>query len=505
VKPLLARDPGAGLRQGTHGGGWRWGFLFELRLGVETIAKADTIVPLMTSESGTPEAPCSWTLLLGPGPALDEALPLLEAIAATSAADHPIGLRRLQSWQGLLCDFSKVGRIVIDTGSIESKHVGLLEAFVNHRTGWELVLLGTDPGSAGARELLRHERVNWLPAPLEVRALQALLESPESEFPPPSPAGGARPPAEAPSPAPKGDDLLTRVEAILRDGEGPGPAATRPPTQAERSPIQLQAPNLSELFTQVGALPPETGSLPGPDHPVVAAPEAAVQPAHDKDEPPSPPAPYFRNQVADLADLVQCIDHSLEIADAAEEDDEKVMRLEELRLEVARLAQFTRTLSFLAAPPVVGTQRFDLAPMLTEMLTARRSEPDAPRYLIRTPDVEDSLPVRADRVLLSQALDALLYLSHWCASSEGTVRVEGQHLDASDEVQVSIRFPADELSDMKVGQILEPYGLRRRLPELGANALGAASGILQGQQGRLDLRRHGNGGLEWLLHLPAAE
>jgi hypothetical protein len=43
------------------------------------------------------------------------------------------------------------------------------------------------------------------------------------------------------------------------------------------------------------------------------------------------------------------------------------------------------------------------------------------------------------------------------------------------------------------------------LPELGANALAAAGGILSGQGGRLELRAESGGGLEWVLHLPAAE
>lgn len=493
---------------GGRGRSGRCGFLPGARPGLETIAKADTIGALMTSESGSPEAPCSWTLLLGPGSALDEALPLLETLASMRGADRPHGPRRLETWQALFCEFPEVGRIVVDTSTIEAKHVGLIEAFLEHRPSWELILLGTDPSSAGARELLRRPGVSWLPAPLEVRALETLL-APPTPGPATATGGGDGTRAEAPAqpseeiaspdaePLSGADDLTSRVEAILRGEDLPGagaPAAARPPAAAA-APAARRAPDPLDL----GAF----SALGDEAQDALGAPELPPEPGPAEDDSPQRPAPYFRNQVADLADLVQCIDHSLEAACDAEDGDELVLRLEDLRLEVARLSQFTRTLSFLAAPPGPGSQRFDLAPMLGEMLTARGSEPEAPRYLIRTPEGEDALPVRSDRVLLTQALDAVLFLGHWCASPGGTLRVDGRLVE--DEVRVSIRFPAGALADMNLGRILEPYGLRRRLPELGANALAAASGILQGQGGRLELESDGDGGLEWLLHLPAAE
>ncbi len=140
------------------------------------------------------------------------------------------------------------------------------------------------------------------------------------------------------------------------------------------------------------------------------------------------------------------------------------------------------------------------------MLTSRRGEPEAPRYLLRTPE---PLLVRTDKTLLSQAFDALLFFCHVSAGPDGAVRVDGRALACEPnadgaEVQISIRFPAGRFDHRAPAEILEPYALRRELPELGANSLAAASGILRGQGGTIELHKEPKGGLEWLLRLPMA-
>jgi len=143
------------------------------------------------------------------------------------------------------------------------------------------------------------------------------------------------------------------------------------------------------------------------------------------------------------------------------------------------------------------------------MLSSLRGEQDAPRYLLR---ISEPLTARSDKRLLSQAFDALLFFTHRCSGPEGTARIDGRRVEdplaepgEADRVLISIRFPAGAFGDREPAQVLEPYALRQSLPELGANALAAAAGILRGQGGGLDLHQERGGGLEWLIHLPFVE
>jgi len=454
--------------------------------------------------------------------------------------DPPQAVEQLESWAALDYTFPNRGKIALDGASIMERDRGLIEVFLDRHPHWELWILGGDPTSATARALVSLRGTRWLPGPLDLQALEGLAaapraeaaalreprdtalagaasgeviapEDPEHALDSPTPhqrpdptysdeASDRRqhePPLSGPDTAMGGADerLAEQVQAILR-GEAPAAAP-------EEKPFGLASP------------PPATPEFRDPEEELEAA--APPKYGHTTKEPaaetegPQPPAPYFRNQVADLADLVQCVDHSLEEAARGLHGDEDSIAqgLESLRTDLGRLSQFTRTLSFLASPPGPGQQHFDLGPMLTEMLAAKRAEPDAPRYLIRSPD---PLEIRSDRMLLTQALDALLFLCHWCAGPAGTVRVDGRRVELpGDEaaprevVRVSIRFPAGEFADLAPERLLEPYGLRRRLPELGPNALAAASGILRGQGGSLELLAEAGGGLEWRLELPQAD
>ena len=481
----------------------------------------------MRSESGRPPARCSWTLLLGPGPLLDHARPYLELAVQGVAEDPPQAVERLESWAALHCAFPNRGKIVLDGASIVERDRGLVEVFLERHPGWELWTVGGDPTSATARALSARSGARWLPSPLDLESLKSLAAapaaqeaaSPERQASAPTgpaseegsaPAGPEQAPIEPPEvlerrdpthlgTAPAVDEpdapLAQQVQAILR-GEASAPA----PEAKTFGPASPQATNLEfrEPAEDLETVAPADGE------------DALTEPPAETRDP-HPPAPYFRNQVADLADLVQCVDHSLEETTAGLHGDEDSIAqgLESLRKDLGRLSQFTRTLSFLAAPPGPGQQRFDLGPMLTEMLAAKRAEPDAPRYLIRSPE---PLDVRSDRMLLTQSFDALLFLCHSCAGPAGTVRVDGRRVAAPsaedpmcEVVRVSIRFPAGELADLEPAELLEPYGLRRRLPELGPNALAAASGILRGQGGSLELLAEPGGGLEWRLELPQAD
>lgn len=479
----------------------------------------------MTSESAQSTERFPWTLLLGPGPALAECLPLLETLANSAESNSPTGLEQLETWETLFCDFPEVGRILIDAEIIELKHAGLIDAFLGAHPGWELWLVGTDPAASASRELLRSPEVYWVPAPLDVRSLKESLTPPmlwvateevddyefdeyeedefdDEDFDAELPDLEAVDLSEGESVADsldtedsedEGDDLLAQVERILR-GEAD------PPTDSASSPGSVGSESRQD---ETGSAERTTSLTRATEPQVPMARTPRVTPG------PEAPAKYFRHQVADLADIVQCIDlgldRTLQEADSADSKSALAGRLDELRAETLRLRQYTRTLAYIVSPPGRGEQKFDLAPLLEEMLTTRGSETDAPRYLIRTPD---ALLLRSDKQLIEQALDALLFLAHKSAGPDGTVRVDGRLDDVPElggQVRLSIRFPAGRFSDLSPDQLLEPYGLRRLLPELGANAIAAANGILRGQGGRLALYQESSGGLEWVVHLPYEE
>ncbi len=465
-----------------------------------------------------------WTLLLGPGPSLAECLPLLETLRMRAESSCPEGIEQLETWDALFCEFPEVGRILIDADSMELRNVGLIESFLAQHPGWELWLLGEDPSARASRELLQSCCATWIPAPLDVPSMHGALISPmmdfddeglleaeddswSSELEEVDLAEGeslVEPLEEEPDPQVESEeseesdelvdgDLLSQVERILR-GE----------VSALNEHVSISTP--------AHVTPEETRELEPAGASVSVSDDApSMATAADDEDEPQAPARYFRHQVADLADIVQCIDLGIDRAAeeaAGSETTEATAvatHLDELRAETVRLRQYTRTLSYLVSPPMRGDGVFDLAPMLEEMLTMRRSEPDAPRYLLRT---SGELPLRADKQLLSQALDALLFLAHKGAGEEGTVRVDArleEGIEVEAEVQLSIRFPAGLFSDISPARLLEPYALRRLLPELGANALAAAAGILRGQGCSLGLSQESSGNLEWVVILPCAD
>lgn len=217
-----------------------------------------------------------------------------------------------------------------------------------------------------------------------------------------------------------------------------------------------------------------------------------------------PPAPYFKHQVADLADIALRIELALEMARERALQDGDAPALDDVEMEVQRLAQFTRTLGYLSAPPAAGRTRIALGQMVEEMLSVVGNDDHSPRYLWRS---DGLLYVRCDKTLMHHALEAVLYLVHHCAGAAGTVRVEGRETAAGHappgQVELTLRFPPGPLTDLDPLSAVVPYALRSLLPKLGPNALAAASGILRGQGGELVLLTAGDEWI-WRLRLPRA-
>ena len=69
--------------------------------------------------------------------------------------------------------------------------------------------------------------------------------------------------------------------------------------------------------------------------------------------------------------------------------------------------------------------------------------------------------------------------------------------------EVRLEFPAGPLAGTDIARVLEPYGVRRILPDLGPNALAAAIAIVEGQGGAATLGTNGDGRFEWRVELPA--
>ena len=373
-------------------------------------------------------------LWFGPGTRLAELAALLSALGV-----EPAGAL---GEAGDLSDLPRTPlRLLWDADTLVPEDLGFVRRHVKRAQGGEVVLIGDDFTRRGLRSLLRHANVRFLPWPPDIEDLRAF-------------AGGAapaqhelRPVAPRATPPPAEDDEMAQIESILSAGE---------PTFAS-PPLRSVAPESSGARVE------------------------------------SPPS-YFKDQVADLADIAQRIQLSLESAGDKDGDG-----LQGVGQEVERLVQFTRTLGYLVAPPTPGSQTFDLSEMVDVFLAGSPKTADSPRMLFRG---GGPLLVRSDRALLSQALDAFLFLAQSCAGKGEIVRLQTR---AEGELCVlSIQFPPGPLADVEPEKILQPYGLRRAVPKLGPNALAAATGIVAGQGGRALLERAGSNRLGWRIELPRA-
>jgi signal transduction histidine kinase len=205
--------------------------------------------------------------------------------------------------------------------------------------------------------------------------------------------------------------------------------------------------------------------------------------------------PWFKDQVADLADLVQTIYASTTALQADGESPGPTG----LHTDALRLVQFTRTLGYLASPPPRGEAEIDLSKLSEELLRSAGAAADAPRFMMRT---DEPLSVRANKELLVQALDAIIVLARLCAGPEGEVRLTGKRTNAQ-TVSLTLAFPSGPLDGLRPDQIIVPYALRATLPDMGKNALRAAARIVEGQGGTLELSEAGTSRLCFTLTLPA--
>jgi hypothetical protein len=208
----------------------------------------------------------------------------------------------------------------------------------------------------------------------------------------------------------------------------------------------------------------------------------------------SPPPRWYRAQVADLADIAQRLDLALnalrEQHQEADGGGEATAALddpiERLGHDALRLVQFSRTLGYLAAPPGPGDEILRLDTLLQETMSGMADTGSGrARFLFRA---EGPLEVRSDKGLLVLVLDAVLALANGAAGSEGEVRASAVEVAAEEgpsQAELRISFPAGPLAEIPPPEVLEPYGLRGKLPGLGPNALAAASRILEGQGGSL--------------------
>jgi hypothetical protein len=398
------------------------------------------------------------TLLFGPGERLADLMNLVGAAAPRARVRQMADLDELaerpehRGGQGVL---------LVDADVLPAEDVGYLRRFLAREARFKLTLVGEDSSRRVARTLLRLPRVRWMGWPPDLDDVRGLV----------APARAAA--------------LAVRTRAA------PAPAPPRSPARV--APAAGEAVDELARIEAILDLPQEAEPLD------VGEAGMRATPAPARGQPTAPPR-YFRDQVADLADIAQRIEGGL--SSARESGALADPKVEALSGDVARLVQFTRTLSYLSAAPPPGDQEFDLAELIDTLVDGLpKKGPQSPRWLARS---SGPLPVRSDRELLLQAFDALLFLAEKCSGRGEIVRVQAGPVEpgAGHRARVTLDFSSGPLADLEPAQVLEPYGLRRTLPDLGPNALSAAIGIIAGQGGRLELRKPSRGRFSWILELP---
>jgi len=396
-------------------------------------------------------------LLFGPGERLTD---LMHIVSATSPR---ASVRQIGDLDELAGGLTGSGILLVDADLTPAEDVGYLRRFLARHESFEMTLVGEDSSRRVARLLLRRPRARWLHWPPDLDDLRDLVPA-------------ARVPVAA---------------AAVAESKAASPAAAAAAPVRRKSPAAEELDEIESILDMDGEPSGELDADPG-EAEEFAPPRPSATPA-------APPA-YFRDQVADLADIAQKIEGG--VATVRDEGTLAGAKGEALEGDVARLVQFTRTLSYLSAPPPRGDQVFDLSELLETLVDGLpRKGPQAPRWLVRS---NGPLSVRSDREILLQAFDALLFVADKCSNRGENVRVQATAVDgAAPRARVSIDFPEGKLAGLDPAKVVEPYGLRRILPDLGPNALSAAAGILAGQGGRLELRP-GRGRMTWVVELPLA-
>lgn len=410
------------------------------------------------------------SLLFGPSERLTDLMHIV------SAASPRSGVRQIGDLDELSERISGSGMLLIDADVLPAEDVGYLRRFLARHEGFEMTLVGEDSSRRVARTLLRRPRARWMHWPPDLDDVRGLV--PAGHAPVAVVASGA-----APSPQAERASVAAPVQAPARREGSP------PPVADDLDEIEAILEMDGDADLDLATEREDVG-----DH------GAASASAYPSTAPAAPPT-YFRDQVADLADIAQRIEGGL----AAARDAGSIPGTpgEALEGDVARLVQFTRTLSYLSSPPARGEQVFDLSELIDTLVDALpRKGPQAPRWLVRS---NGPLRIRSDREILLQAFDALLFVAEKCSSRGEIVRVQASAVEGAQppRVRVAIEFPEGKLGGLDPARVIEPYGLRRILPDLGPNALSAAAGILAGQGGRLELRP-GRGRMSWIVDLPLA-
>lgn len=417
--------------------------------------------------------------------------------------------------------------LVLDADALALEDLGYVRRFLTQSGAPRATIFGDDPGTRVARTLLGLPRTRWMSWPPVLDDLVALSgfdaaaptssgsRSPERSSSEQSAAMAARrttsaPRAIASDPLPESDsaesdseaDEIDRIQAILEGTLAVEEREERPARRAsEREAGQIDTAPRERKVELERADDEEMADDPAldfdPEIPPHTPEAAAVQPASDA------PPPWWRAQVADLADAAQRVELGVQALRLSEPDDPEEVRehVDLLDAEVARLVQFARTLGYVASPPARGDQVFDLADTVQMFVAQLASRPErSPRCQFRS---TEPVYVRSDRALLGQAFDAFFWLAGACAGTGDLVRA--QVIRDGGPAEVRLEFPSGPLTSVETARILEPYGLRRILPDLGPNALSAASSIIVGQGGRAELTRFASGRLGWRITLPAVD
>lgn len=417
-------------------------------------------------------------LSLGPGSRLASLEPILGALGAASVA-HLSDLGALLGPQG------EDQRVLVDLQSLPTEDAGILRRWLQQNPSCILELVGGDPTRAVAQSLTLQANAHWNPWPLDTERLALWARGQgQGNMASSAPLAPSAQPHENTAPRLQ-DPELRAIEKILGDmSNDEGTEAltpfdiqtnpTAPPARERPAPQHLDpGPSPAPDPGAFGA-----GLDPEPD----PSPDPVIQPNTSQlitTELPS----WYRDQVADLADMAQRLDLGLRRTLEASEEAESDNALRGLSEDIMRLGQFTRTIGYLAAPPGPDGSTVDLSGLAQDFLSSLAHEEDGgPRYLFRA--APDAI-VRAEKGLLVLAIDAILAVASLATGSNGEVKVGVSKEGPTATLEVT--FPAGPLARLEAPRWLEPYALHRLLPGIGPNAIPAAAAILTGQGGELTM------------------
>jgi hypothetical protein len=387
-------------------------------------------------------------------------------------------------------------RVLIDLTTLPSEDGGILRRVLRDNPSCRLELIGGDPTRAIVQSLTLQGRGGWSPWPLDTDRLTLWARGDYSTTLADPGTGVSRsklqvkqsPPAtgEEVLRTPQTDPEIMAIERILGGLPQEGDSKPLTPFDTQSKPqdaTREQGGKESETTSSSDQEDPAFGAGLDPDpH------ESKARPSKSQPLPTAHIPPWYRDQVADLADIAQRLDLGLRRTLEASEGVESESALRGLSDDILRLGQFTRTIGYLAAPPGPDGSSVDLSALAQDFLSSLAHEEDGgPRYLFRSaPDAV----VRAEKSLLVLAIDAMLAVASLAAGNKGEVKVgvstEGQ------QAILEVTFPPGPLARLEVDRWLEPYALHRLLPGVGPNAIPAAAAILVGQGGDLSLSTTGS-------------